>query len=540
MKRSTLNLELLDDVVLSTRAASFGGHESLDYIPGAVLLGWAASQLYAELNKEGLAFDAFHSGCLRFGNALPLDPHGAVALPVPHCWSLPKGSSPESAPPHEGRRKRLGLGNIDNELLTGRKQRNRTLREGFVVPDTGEWLKPARTLRMRTAINPKTGRAARGQLFGYQSLIAGQQFRAELHADDTLDPAIFERIRDCFDQATLRLGRSRSAQYGQVSCSIGPMAQPTPRLTTDPSTLTLWLLSDLAALDHSGQPTLTPQLQDLAPGLPPGSLLPEKSFISHRRYSPYNGFRRSYDLERQVIEQGSVLSFSLTDPLNAEHLELLEAGLGAYREMGLGQVLVSPDLLNESKPRWSEPLAPTQAHSYKEPELPLVQWLKNQRKQDTNSALPSLAAERQLIEGLYDSARRLAGAPEGAPIGPGASQWGNVTQAATELRGKEEALLRRLFAEKDGICRNRNAGAWEVKTQFHPPSDAEHVPVMDELDRVSFADWLEYEVRWSIDQGLDPLKRLHTLARAAKSVFNDSSSPRKAGSVETTSSENPA
>ena len=43
MHRAALVLTLESDLVLSARAATLGGHAGLDYIPGAALLGWAAS-----------------------------------------------------------------------------------------------------------------------------------------------------------------------------------------------------------------------------------------------------------------------------------------------------------------------------------------------------------------------------------------------------------------------------------------------------------------------------------------------------------------
>jgi hypothetical protein len=44
--------ELLDDIVLSQRTATVGEHKSLDYIPGSVFLGIAASKHYSKINKD--------------------------------------------------------------------------------------------------------------------------------------------------------------------------------------------------------------------------------------------------------------------------------------------------------------------------------------------------------------------------------------------------------------------------------------------------------------------------------------------------------
>lgn len=95
MNTATLELELLDDLVISARAASVGGHLSLDYIPGGTILGAAAALLYGKGPFAGdTAYRVFHSGNWRFGNGLPLDDQGRVGWPVPRAWHHTKGSIP--------------------------------------------------------------------------------------------------------------------------------------------------------------------------------------------------------------------------------------------------------------------------------------------------------------------------------------------------------------------------------------------------------------------------------------------------------------
>ena len=50
--RIPLLITLQDDLVISASSATTGGHESLDYLPGSLLFGVAASRLYAELKKQ--------------------------------------------------------------------------------------------------------------------------------------------------------------------------------------------------------------------------------------------------------------------------------------------------------------------------------------------------------------------------------------------------------------------------------------------------------------------------------------------------------
>src|SRR5262245_58408887 len=66
---ATLVIRLVDDLILSEDAASAGSPRTLRYIPGAAMLGLAASQLYDSLGND--AFRVFHSGEVRFHNAYP-------------------------------------------------------------------------------------------------------------------------------------------------------------------------------------------------------------------------------------------------------------------------------------------------------------------------------------------------------------------------------------------------------------------------------------------------------------------------------------
>ena len=43
MNQFAFEIELLDDLVISARSATTGGHQTLDYIPGQTLLGACAA-----------------------------------------------------------------------------------------------------------------------------------------------------------------------------------------------------------------------------------------------------------------------------------------------------------------------------------------------------------------------------------------------------------------------------------------------------------------------------------------------------------------
>ncbi|HFD17049.1 MAG TPA: hypothetical protein ENJ38_12205 [Rhodospirillales bacterium] len=457
MHRACLEIELLEDCVFSARAATEGGHESLDRIPGAALLGAAAARLYAGLGTE--AFTAFHSGRLRFGDGLPLAPSGAAAWPVPRAWHHPKNAA-LTGDDNRLRKDLLFNFTIRNEIpeQEGRRIQPKQLRQGHVT-GYGEWVRPRRDLRLKTAIEATTGRAAEGQLFGYDALHRGQVFRAWIEADETVDAALFERVVEALTNEVL-LGRSRSAEYGRARIARVEAEPPRPGDPAPDGRLRLWLLSDLALVDAQGQPTLQPTPGHF--GLDGGEILWDRTFLRARRYSPWNAARGGFDRERLVLEAGSVLTIAPSPGYDREALiERLARGVGRHREAGLGRFWLDPPLLADDQPAFAAPPEPAAADAKPTapPDHPLVAWL-----QDQGSGW-KLVAEREadrFVEDYFDTikkARRFGGIAKDAVFGPSRSQWGQVLATARACRGN--TLHGALFNGDDAVIKENGEG-WDI------------------------------------------------------------------------------
>jgi len=474
---------LQDEVIISRHAATLGGQGSLDYLPGAVFMGIAAGKLYRTFGANK-AYTAFHSGKVRFGNALLLSPAGVPAYPVPLSWySLSKEYEQalnDLAP--------LDPAQISNKLFSdeGRKQLSR----GYVTLDK-TYLKPDTELRMKTAINPKTGRAADQQLFGYAALPAGLRFHFTLAADaDAQDllPAIADSL-----VGTRRIGRSRSAEYGRVVIEEvvieekgdAPAYKPDSAFQAD--TCAILLLSDTALLDNNGQPTLTPSPEHFGLSSSDGSQfdLP-RSFIRSRRYAPFNAHYRKREQERLVLRMGSVLTFKVADGFDAaEHAEKLAGGVGLFRQAGLGQVWVNPPLLVGEQPSFFEqaPVSypPKQLVKEKAEKPPLIAWLEASQAQHTAAQEAERIADdwAKSIKQLYVSARQLAGAPAGVRTGPSPSQWGRVMSLAKSVGISAEELQNKLFKGESAVCKE-NDPDWKVD-----------VWPQDKTNPLSFREWFQ-------------------------------------------------
>ena len=454
MRTLDLLLTLRDDLVASASSATEGAHETLDFIPGAMLLGAVAARLYRELPRAQ-AYDMFHSGRMRFGDGLPVGPDRAPGFPMPLCW-------------HEKKTE----GAVDIGWIVPDRLRNfqhdrfrhgeqpKQMREGHVRLD-GCVLTVRKTLRMKTALDPASGRIAEGQLFGYEAICAGQVFRARVAADADLPEVLWQRLAAVIAGGELVLGRSRSAEYGRVRVAVDtpPFAGPTTGKTAD-GRLTLWCLSDLALIDENGQPTLEPSPERL--GLGKGKVEWEATFLRFRSYVPWNAYRCAYDVERQVIRRGSVITLSLDEPPSVDRLAALAGGTGLWREAGLGWLWANPPLLSTLHPVLAErTMREEPAAALPRPEHPLIRWLEAQQgagktHRDAEKRARKLAQD--LVE-RYRLARAYAGLAEEIPIGPSPSQWGSVLAKAKEVA--DSAGLRRSLFDGDGaVCKPKGEG-WQ-------------------------------------------------------------------------------
>lgn len=498
MRRFQLAITLREELVMSARSATVGGNHSLNYIPGAALLGAAAAQLYHRSSQEQ-AFRLFHSGHVRFGNALPFLSNGERGKPMPFAWHTEKGAVIYQA----DHRECLDAEKITNHCLVQQDPalKRVQLRNGFVT-DSGYLLTPETRFRMKTAIDPNHARAATSQLFGYESLQSGQRFCAYLDIDSGMSDVLVDELISALS-GVLQMGRSRSAQYGEVECGATEITLPVTQATLEQNELVIWLQSDMALFSETGHPVLLPETTHF--GLPEeGKRIDSKTFIRTRSYSPYNSKRRCYDSAREVLEQGSVITFAFDNPPPAGALEQLENGVGAYREHGLGQVSLNDPLLMIAPPS-PVPFVNSQISTAFDgasvPDHPLARWLSH----NVSGATSKLEIRQEAgvyakqLDKMYDAARRFAGQPVGTLVGPGTTQWGRIAEVAkAQVNASTQAgLMGALFGGYDtqAICK-RGEPAQPAKDGKPAKAGKPDDPVWFvetglDGDQASFGGWLE-------------------------------------------------
>ena len=345
METIKFSCKLLTDVIVNQSAATEGPNATLDFIPGSNFLGIAASCLYhndsddpERLSSEE-SWLVFHSGAVRFGDAHPAYCDERT-LRIPASFYYPK------------------LGKMTSECyvhhaITERQQDNlvkkqlKQCRAGFYTLGS-ELVRAIETpvaFAIKSAYDRESRRSKDEQMYGYQSLAKGQEFYFEIEVDDAAI-CLKERIIAALI-GIRRIGRSKTAQYGQVDIVLAkdgfsqPLSTANKVKSGDKECVVVYADSRLVFLDPNGLPTFQPSPEQLGIcGDPDAIVLYDKSQIRTFQYAPWNFQRQCFDTDRCGIEKGSVFVVATSVPSPSE-----SAYVGSYRNEGFGRVIYNPAFL---------------------------------------------------------------------------------------------------------------------------------------------------------------------------------------------------
>ena len=462
MKRCWIEGEALDDILLSAHAATAAGHETHTKIPGATLLGAAAAALYRSLPPDD-AWTLFHSGAFRFGDLRPMA-DGLASVPVPFSWCRAKGQVVEDS---LGRFDAPAINDLSNASAS-QPAGSTAIRSGYVT-SRGDWVRPRTREHLKSARDPRSRRARDQFLFGSQGISAGTTFGGWFSWDETVPESLVAEVRRVLvDGGAVRVGRSRTAEFGRLRLAVTDATSAAPPAATDPAGLLVpvLLLSDLQLDDPVRGPTLLPTADLL--GLPAGEFVEALSHVAARRYRPFNGHRRRPDLARTVLQAGSVLVFRLATPLSPGASERLsQARVGRSTQEGLGEILVAPAMMTSVHPSFSDTIATAPARISRPsvtPESlndPLALWAAN-RLRASRSAATAIDIGDETTEAvlcLLRGSLKADADSDRLERWPPPSQWKRLRAMAEQATS--EADLRERVAEviDEGISRR----AWNLE-----------------------------------------------------------------------------
>lgn len=454
-------VELLDDIVLSQRTATVGEHKSLDYIPGSVFLGIAASKHYSKISKDD-AWNLFHTSKVRFCNAYPMISEKRT-IPMPlslHSEKVPRSGKENSV-------LNFVCPEIKEEGIQYRQYRN-----GYVGFDNDKIIidMPLKTSRMRTAIDGKTGTAAKSQLYGYESLNAGQSFIGKIEWDDSVAELITPIINIFNDGEVLHIGRSKTASYGRVKVSKIEIMDNKVRDICGTS-FSILAVSDLC-------------LKNPITGIPELNLLPEflglgndwildktKSFSRPLCLYQYNGHRKEIEMQKTLISKGSVFTFKSDKELTLSEKEsvisAVKYGIGDAKGQGFGEIAlfeVGKEFVKENVKKDNSP----EVQKLSDEEQKWLEWLK--------PIFITKDVEEKVKKGLNEFEKLCKSIKQFQTFGddfvfwPGNAQWSRILETTRKCRTKNE-LFTILFESDATIIKQKTISNPDKEWNYEASSE---------------------------------------------------------------------
>lgn len=421
------------DVVLNQSAATEGSNSTLDFIPGNVFLGIVARH-YDEFGNDAL--EVFHSGKVRFGDAhpVPVGYAGKRSLHVPASLFYPKlKSASEECYVHH-------LHDEDNKQL-------KQCRKGFYVFDSDS-AHPAsveKSFAIKSAYDRTLRRAKDEQMYGYESIDAGQDFLFEVEVDND---ALADTISNMLNGIHY-IGRSKNSQYGSVNietCSYEDVGSRADTAIIDGEEyVTVYADGRLIFMDENREPTFQPTPKDL--GIEDGEIDWMKSQVRTFQYAPWNGVRATRDADRCGIEKGSVFVVCLHKKQTFQ-----SQYVGVYRNEGFGKVIYNPEFLEsleDENGRAKVKLEPVEDISEKNSDkdklqlygTPLLDYIAGAQKKEN--------IDKYIYEKVNEFVANNRQKFQGDAF---ASQWGAIRTIAMQ-KGTRKDIMRELFEkteEKNG------------------------------------------------------------------------------------------
>ena len=327
MKELFFKCTLTSDVVLNSTLATEGNLASLDYIPGSNFLGIVAGRLYDSVDTVK-AFDLFHSGKVKFGDACIYEE--GISYPIPFSFFNGKNAATREANFYL-HHKIVGKSPKDDK---GNIIQLKQERQGYILLGGSIRKNIKKTFSLKSAQDRNTRSSKDGQMFGFESISKGQTFLFPVQFEDE---SLIDKVKDAL-VGERRIGKSKSAEFGQVTITEMLHIKEVSSFDSKGNYTLVYAQSNLCLEDENGSQTFQPTAKDL--GIVNGEIIWSKSQIRTYSYSPWNSIRNTSNTERHCIAKGSVF-YVQGKP------DKMKNTLGLFQSEGLGRVIYNPEFLKE-------------------------------------------------------------------------------------------------------------------------------------------------------------------------------------------------
>lgn len=309
---------LLSEVIISSSSATEGFHPSLHYIPGSKFWGIAAKALYG--NDTQQTIQLFHSGDVCCGDAhLAID--GGRSRKIPLSWLQNKDNPEEGIYIHH---------KVDYKQLTiqGIQLEQHPT---YYFNEKGLSVKPQSQFSIKSAYDSQLRRSEDEKMYGYYALPAGSIWKFSVSSASL---ELLEIIKSVLE-GKKRIGRSKSAQYGLAELKFKRKNQEDTEIVS-PGIHYLYAESAI----------MLPLEITFANALVGATIVFDKSKIRHLIYQSWNTHRHARDMDRQIIDKGSVIAIDVPEQM---HLDTIVQRLLERRAEGFGKFLLDPPFLMNVK-----------------------------------------------------------------------------------------------------------------------------------------------------------------------------------------------
>ncbi len=356
MHKIRYRIRTLSPILLSTQSGDMNMTTTLDYIPGSAILGVFAGKCIQakKLGDKAHEYPDFYNWFLNSGiifcNAYPckkIEDRTENYLPIPLSIQTEKNNE-------------TSADDLLKKLPDPKEQMKAINAYGYITGEAIKKLNPSKSLNFHHARPDRIkGHSVEGQIFNYESIDPDQLFEGEIIGDeDTLQ----EFVGSVDNEFPIRLGRSRTAQYGQAELKILSGA-PEKLETKDDlnSEIYLTFLSPAIFYNENGFPSTS--LADLkryfakALGIDSDRIQIDKSFKKPVEIENFIAIWRLKRPSETAFQAGSCFSIKIigwNDSIESKLVELQKKGIGERRGEGFGRIILNWQMkdrytVNESK-----------------------------------------------------------------------------------------------------------------------------------------------------------------------------------------------
>lgn len=392
MHKIKYQIKTLSPILLSTNTGDMNMTATCDYIPGSAILGALAAR-YIQIKKLGEKahtdnnfYNWFLNSKIIFGNAYPCqkDEYGTKNYhPVPLCLQREKNREDRA---------------IDLFLRTPdpKEQMKRIGGYGYIAEDTIQQLAPAKSLNFHHSRPDRIkGHSSEGEIFNYESINPEQLFEGEIIGEKT---DLEEFVKLIGNKFFIRLGRSRTAQYGRAELEL---LNTIEEVVQSPLSDEIYLVfcSPTILYNENGFPdtslvTLARYLSEaLEIEIDPKQIEAFKETVEIENFNSAWRLKRPSEI---AFTAGSCFLIQASKWNETKMVEILKKGIGERRGEGFGMIQLKWWQENTFKVKQSEKTKIEKPEG-KMPELTSMIF-KEVIKENLNKAIERDALERERYE----------------------------------------------------------------------------------------------------------------------------------------------